>query len=196
MRVLVLYAHPVETSFDASLHRQTVEALHSRGHEVDDCDLYAEGFDPVLHREERIAYRDAAVNRAPVASYVDRLLAANALILVFPVWNFGFPAILKGFLDRVLLPGVSFEVSPDGAAKPKLENIARIAAVCTYGADRLTAMLMGDPPRRIVKRSLRALPGRRIGCDYLAHYDMNHTTPERRAGFMSKVKRRFEAWGR
>lgn len=46
MRVLVLYAHPVETSFNAALHRQVVASLREAGHEVDDCDLYAENFNP------------------------------------------------------------------------------------------------------------------------------------------------------
>jgi putative NADPH-quinone reductase len=194
MRILVLYAHPVETSFNASVHQRTVETLRSRGHQVDDCDLYGEGFDPSMSRQQRLDYRDIPANRAEIVPYVDRLLAAQALVLVYPVWNFGFPAILKGYCDKVLLPGVSFEMTADGGAKPNLGNITRLAAVCTYGADRLTAIVMGDPPRRVVKRVLRALPGRRIPCDYIAHYDMNHSTPERRARFMGKVKRSFEAW--
>jgi NAD(P)H dehydrogenase (quinone) len=78
--------------------------LRSRGHEVDDCDLYAERFDPVLSEIERIQYHDIKLNRAPVAAYADRLLAAEALILIYPVWNEGFPAILKGFFDRVFVP--------------------------------------------------------------------------------------------
>jgi NAD(P)H dehydrogenase (quinone) len=194
MRVLVLYAHPVETSFVAALHRQAVDALRGRGHQVDDCDLNVEGFDPVMSRQERIDYHDKTVNRAPVAPYVERLLAAEALVLVFPVWNYGFPAILKGFVDKVFLPGVSFELAPDGSYTPTLHNIGRLAAVCTYGGSRWRTILMGDPPRRFVKRSLRLLmrPGAR--CDYLAPHDMNRTTAERRARFLGQVKRAFEAW--
>jgi putative NADPH-quinone reductase len=194
MRVLVLYAHPVETSFVAALHNAVVGALRARGHEVDDCDLNVEGFDPVMSRQDRIDYHDTAVNRTRVAPYVERLLAAEALVLVFPVWNYGFPAILKGFVDKVFLPGVSFEMSADGAYAPTLRNVKKLAAVCTYGGDRLRTILMGDPPRRVVKRSLRGLVGLRASCDYLAHYDMNHTTPERRARFLGEVKRVFEAW--
>ncbi len=194
MRVLVLYAHPVETSFVAALHGEIVSTLRARGHEVDDCDLNAEGFDPVMRRQERIDYHDKAVNRAPVARYVERLLAAQALILVFPVWNYGFPAILKGFLDRVFLPGVSFEMGPGGAYRPTLHNVRKLAAVCTYGGDRWRTMLMGDPPRRFVKRSLRSLADPLASCDYLAHYDMNHTNPRRRARFLGQVQRVFEAW--
>ena len=63
MRVLVLYAHPVETSFNAALHQAVVEELRAAGHEVDDCDLYAEGFSPVMTREERIDYQEIGPNR-------------------------------------------------------------------------------------------------------------------------------------
>ena len=61
-----------------------------------------------MSRQDRIDYHDVAVNRRHVAPYVDRLLAAEALVFSFPVWNMGFPAILKGFVDKVFLPGVSF----------------------------------------------------------------------------------------
>ena len=194
MRVLVLFAHPVETSFGAALRRQVVDSLRSHGHQVDDCDLNAEGFNPLTSRQERIEYHDPALNRASVAPYVDRLLAAQALVLVFPVWNYGFPAILKGFIDKVFLPGVSFDLGPDGAYQPRPSEVKKLAAVCTYGGNRWRTMLMGDPPRKVVKRSLRSLFGLGATCQYLAHYDMNHTTPERRAGFLAEVKRTFDAW--
>ncbi|MDP3896467.1 MAG: NAD(P)H-dependent oxidoreductase, partial [Mesorhizobium sp.] len=58
MKVLVLHAHPVETSYNAALHRLILERLSARGHEIDDCDLYAEDFDPRLTREERLHYHD------------------------------------------------------------------------------------------------------------------------------------------
>jgi NAD(P)H dehydrogenase (quinone) len=194
VRVLVLFAHPVETSFGAALHAKVLATLRSRGHDVDDCDLNAEGFDPVMSRQDRIDYHNVGVNRARVAPYVDRLLAAEALVLSYPVWNMGFPAILKGFLDRVFLPGVSFDLEADGDFTPRLQNIKRLGAVCTYGGTRVLTMLMGDPPRRVVKRTLRALCAPKAPCDYLAHYDMNHTKPERRAAFLKEVEARFETW--
>jgi len=194
MRVLVLFAHPLEASFGAALHRQVIDALRSRGHEIDDCDLYLEAFDPIMSKHDLSDYHNTAINRVRVASYVDRLLAADALVLVFPVWNEGFPAILKGYFDRVFLPGATFEIGEDGSAKPSLRNLTKLAAVCTYGSDRLSTMLLGDPPRRVVKRLLRATPGHRVTCDYVAHYDMNHTSLERRVSFLNRVKCVFEAW--
>jgi len=186
MRVLVLYAHPCEDSFVSALHDKVVAGLRAGGHEVDDCDLYAEEFEPVLSRAERQFYHEVPANRGPVAAYVERLERAEALVLVFPVWNFGFPAILKGFFDRVFLPGVSFDLV-DGNAKGALTGVRRVLAVTTYGATRFRAALVGDPPRRLVKRVVRAAVHPFARCRYLACYDMNRTTPERRRAFLERV---------
>jgi putative NADPH-quinone reductase len=97
-------ANPVTVSFGATLHREVVKTLRSSMHEIDDCDLYAERFDPVLSEQERMQYHDLRLNRTHINTYANRLLAAEALILVYPVWNEGFPAILKGFFDRVSFP--------------------------------------------------------------------------------------------
>lgn len=192
MRALVLFAHPCPESFSSALHRGVVDTLARRGWEVDDCDLYAEGFCPVLSTDERRGYHDIATNCAPVQSHVDRLRAADALVLVHPVWNFGFPAILKGYLDRVFLPGVSFDLV-DGRVRPALTHIKRLAAVCTYGGPRHRAIYMGDPPRRIVTRMLsRVTMARKTR--YLALYDMNRATDARRAAFLARVTREMETF--
>jgi NAD(P)H dehydrogenase (quinone) len=194
LRILVLFAHPLETSFGAALHAKTVETLRARGHQIDDCDLNAEAFDPVMTRRDRFEYYDVNVNRQRVAPYVERLLAAEALVFSFPVWNMGFPAILKGFVDKVFLPGVSFVIEDNGDYVPRLHNIKRLGAVCTYGGSRFKTILAGDPPRRFLKRTMRfnCAPGAR--CDYLALYDMDHTSPVRRAAFLRRVEARFATW--
>lgn len=194
MRVLVLYAHPVETSFVAGLHERVLVSLSGAGHQVDDCDLNLEGFDPVLSRQNRIDYHDTARNKAEVAGHVERLRAAEGLVLVHPVWNFGFPAILKGYFDRVFLPGVSFDIDARGNVEFTLRHIRKLASVCTYGGERWRAILAGDPPRAFVKRVLRTQIARNGSCQYLAHYDMNHTKAARRAAFLARVEAAFKAW--
>jgi len=187
MRVLVLYAHPNPDSYVAALHRTVVGTLRAAGHEVDDCDLYAEGFDPVMSVAERLRYLRIPENRSGLEPHIERLERAEGLILVYPVWNFGFPAILKGYLDRVFLPGVSFRLV-DGLATSNLTHLKRIVAVATYGAPRWRAILVGDPPRRTVMRVLRVLVAPLARRRYLALYDMNRQTPERRAGFIERVR--------
>lgn len=190
-RALVLFAHPCPESFGAALHTRIVETLDARGWEVDDCDLNAEGFNPVMNDEGRRSYHAEPANIEPVRGYVDRLRAAEALVFSFPVWNFGYPAILKGFLDRVFLPGVSFKLV-DGQVRPNLTHITKLAAVTTYGGTRLRAFLAGDPPRRHFTRSVRyvAQPRR---MRYLALYDMNRATDARRAAFLDRVEREMQA---
>ena len=191
-RALVLYAHPCPESFSASLHDATVETLAARGWEVDDCDLNAEGFQPVLTEVERRGYHEAPANIGPVAEYVARLQAADALVMVFPVWNFGYPAILKGFLDRVFLPGVSFRLE-DGKVRPNLTHIRRLAAVTTYGGTRMRAMLAGDPPRKCVRRAVWHVCRPR-SMRYLALYDMNRASEVARRGFVARVRRELAAF--
>ena len=193
MRILLLHAHPVETSFNAALHRLIVERLAAKGHEVDDCDLYAEDFDPRLSRQERLDYHDLDRNVAHVRPHVERLRSANALVMCYPVWNFGYPAILKGYFDRVFLPGVSFAMV-DGKAQPSLHNISKVAAVTTYGGDRLRAWLMGDPPRKLIRRHLRVTVRPGAPVQYFAHYDMNRSTDASRKRFMDKVARAMDAF--
>ncbi|OZA17096.1 MAG: hypothetical protein B7Y02_02620, partial [Rhodobacterales bacterium 17-64-5] len=125
-RALVLYAHPCADSYAAVLRDAVTETLAARGWSVDLCDLYAEGFDPVMGEGERRGYHDTATNTAPVQAHVDRLRAAQALVFVHPVWNFGFPAILKGYTDRVFLPGITFRLD-DGRVRPAMTHIRRLA---------------------------------------------------------------------
>ena len=188
MRVLVIYAHPVETSFHAAMHTRVVAALRKAGHEVDDCDLYAEGFNPVLSREERLNYHDTSINQLPVKAYVERLQRADALVFCFPVWCFGLPAMLKGWFDRVLMPGVSFDISDPEHVKPALTHLKRIAAVTSYGRPRWMAFVMGDPPRKVIKRYLGALTGGKARINYYAYYHMNVATPAKLERHMQRIE--------
>lgn len=193
MRVLLLHSHPVESSFGRALHDLTLASLKTAGHEVDDCNLYEEGFDPVLSRHDRLVYHDYPENTKLVAPYVERLMKAEALVIVTPVWNFGFPAMLKGYFDRVWLPGVTFDLE-NGKLTSRLKHIRKLGAVMTYGATPFRAFVAGNPPKKIVTRVLRAQLGLTTPVVFLAHYDMNNCTPETRARFMAKVKTRMEAF--
>lgn len=191
-RALVVFAHPVPESLGAAAHEVVTETLATRGWDVDDCDLYAEGFNPVLSREERRGYHDTTCNTRPVKEYVDRVHAADAMVLCHPVWNFGYPAILKGFFDRVMLPGVAFRLE-NGALSPCLDNLRKLAAVTTYGATPLRAFLAGDPPKRIFKRAVWGTV-RPEKMRYIAQYDMNNITSDGCKAFLERVRREMEAF--
>ena len=132
--MLVIYCHPVTESFAAAAHQTVLRTLDQAGHEVTDVDLYAENFDPAMRRQERLDYDNTARNERLVKRDHDQLAAAEAIVLVYPAWWYGMPAMLKGWFDRVWLPGVAFDVTPEGTVlTERLHRIRRIVVVTTYG---------------------------------------------------------------
>ncbi len=187
MRILYLYCHPQPESFHAAIRERALAGLAAAKHEVDLLDLYAEKFDPVMSEAARRDYHDKSRNQAGLESYVARLRAADALVVQFPVWSFGMPAMLKGYFDRMMMPGVAFDLSDPAHAKPLLGNLRRIAGITTYGRPWTRALLVGDPPRKMVKRYLPWFADRQARVDYYALYDMNIASEAKRAAFMEKV---------
>ena len=189
MRILYIYCHPLPESFHAAIRAKAMEALTAAGHHVDLLDLYAENFDPVLSEEGRRHYHDVSRNQAGLEGYVARLTSAEAVILQFPTWCFGPPAMLKGFFDRMIMPGVAFDLGDPAQVKPMLRNVKHIVGIVTYGRPRYMALWMSDPPRKIVKRYLRWFTGGKARTDYYALYHLNVATQAQRVAFIDKVGR-------
>jgi NAD(P)H dehydrogenase (quinone) len=192
MRVIYIYCHPLPESFHAGILNEALAGLKRAGHEVDLLDLYGEGFDPVLSAEGRRTYHDTTRNRAGLEAYIERLQSCDAVILQFPTWCFGMPAMMKGYFDRILMPGVSIDLSDPGRVKTLLSNIKKIAGISTYGRPRWMALCMGDPSRTMVKRYLKRLTGGRATAEYHALYHMNTATDAARRAFIAKVGRAME----
>jgi NAD(P)H dehydrogenase (quinone) len=190
VRVLVIYCHPVAESFAAAAHATVLQSLTVGGHEVTDVDLYAEGFDPVMSRQERLDYQNTARNIRPVQKYDDQLAAAEAIVLVYPVWWYGMPAMLKGYFDRVWLPGVAFDVTSDGRVlTDRLQRIRRIIVVTTYGGSWwIVRIALGDPVRKVVSRAVRALCASDCRVDWYVQYNMDRTTPRELSRFLGRVR--------
>jgi NAD(P)H dehydrogenase (quinone) len=190
MRVLVVYCHPVPESFAASAHRTVLEALRQAGHDVTDVDLYAENFDPVMSRQERLDYHNTERNERLVKRYDDQLVGTEALVLVYPAWWYSMPAMLKGYFDRVWLPGVAFDVTPEGKVDTnRLKQLRRIMVVTTYGGPWwMVRFAIGDPARKVIGRAVRALCARNCRVTWCVQYDMDRIKPAQLTRFLSKVR--------
>ena len=192
MRVLLLYAHPLADSFAAALHRAVVGALTAAGHEVDDCDLYAEGFDPVMTAPERRAHNTPHPDLTAIESHVARLRAAEAVVLCFPVWWYGMPAILKGYFDRVWVNTVAFHLGAGGRIEPGLPRIRKFGIIATYGAPWwLIKLALRDPVRAVIHTGIRGLCTRRAKTRFLALYNIEAKTSADTARFLARVEREF-----
>jgi NAD(P)H dehydrogenase (quinone) len=188
VRVLYIYVHPLPESFHASIRAEALAGLKEAGHTVDLCDLYAEKFDPVMWPDERRDYHDLSKNQSKVADYVRRLKETDALIMQFPVWSFGPPAILKGWMDRLLMPGVAFDLSNPNVAVPMLQNLKRIAGITTYGRPWWNALFVGNPPQKHIKRYMPRFTDGKAKVDYYPLYHMNVATDEKRKAFLKKIR--------
>lgn len=124
MKCLVISAHPLKDSLCHSFKQQVIPQLEKMGHEVITEDLYDNQFQPALTEQERQAYYQQGNQAIDMSDEVKRLQEAEVLILIFPTWWFNFPAILKGWFDRVWLPGVAYDHASDyGPIKPRLHNL-------------------------------------------------------------------------
>lgn len=190
MRVLVVYCHPVAESFASAAHQAVLQALAEAGHAVTDVDLYAEGFDPVMSRQERLDYHNTERNERKVKRYDDQLMAAEALVLVYPAWWYGMPAMLKGWFDRVWLPGVAFDVTPQGEVNTdRLKQLRRILVVTTYGGSWwMVRLAIGDPARKLISRAVRALCARSCRVAWCVHYNMDKAEPPELARFLQRIR--------
>lgn len=191
MRALVVYCHPSPHSFTAAVRDRVLAHLRAAGAEVRLTDLYARGFAPVLTRAEWEGYLESPANRAAVAEDVADVMWCDTLIFVYPTWWYGLPALLKGWLDRVLLPDVAFLMpeAPGRSIRPGLRHITRLGVFTTCGASRLVTWFVGAPGKRTLMRGLGILCSPRRRTAFAAHYLMDSSTPESRARHLARVDR-------
>jgi putative NADPH-quinone reductase len=179
-----------------ALTHRVVDLLKAAGHTVVLEDLCTDNFDPCLSATERASYYSPAYDAARVADQVERLLNAEALALLFPTWWFGFPAVLKGWFDRVWAPGIAYDHARDfGPIKPRLKNLQQVLAVTTLGApwwvDRL---VMRQPVKRILNVALLHTCAPGCGFDMLSLYKSEKLAPEKIARFSTRIEKRLARW--
>ncbi len=190
MRLLVVTAHPSRESYGAKLQKTTVETLAAGGHDLRIRDLYAENFDPVMREEEWRAYFESPTASETVfADHIADIRWAEGLVFVYPTWWYGPPAILKGWFERVWLPGVTFEVPKTriGRVTRKLDNIRLFVVVTTSGSPWWWLRLIRDPGRNMFMRGIRPLLHPRCRFVWRQLHAMNHVTPADRNRHMARV---------
>ena len=195
MHILLVLAHPLAESFAAAVAGTARETLEEAGHTVDVLDLYRENFDPRLTASERAGYFEIPYDLSDVAPLVARLKAAEGLILVFPQWWFNFPAILKGFFDRVLAPGVAFSHDASGGRiLPRLSNIGLLWALTTTGSPWwIVRLYMGNPVRRLLRRGIAPLCAKQLDFRLLSLHDMDRATDAARRRHLERVRKALRA---
>lgn len=193
MRVLLIHCHPRSDSLSAALARAAREALQGAGHEVEFRDLHAEGFRPEMTAEEHARYREVPANLDGLEDHAAALRRAEALVLVYPTWWYGMPAMLKGWFDRVWAVGLAFTIG-EGAIRPGLTNIRRLAVVTTYGSPWWLLWVIGHPDRKLMGRGIRRLLAPRCRVDWHVLTRMDRRTRGECEAFVGRVRAAFARW--
>jgi putative NADPH-quinone reductase len=191
MKVLVVLAHPNPDSFSHAIVDRVVSTLANREHSVSVIDLYGLDYSPALTRAELSAYPTSEPAIDPMVIEHTRLIQeCSTIVFVYPTWWSSMPAILKGWIDRTMLPGIAFSVDPQTLKlQPGLTNVRRLIGISTFGGPRLASLVVRDNGSKIVTRSLRAVCHRRCRSTWLRMFNVDSSTIVQREKFLRRVER-------
>lgn len=131
MKSTIILAHPWHGSYNKVLQDTVAAAMESRGKNVNIIDLYKDNFNPALSEEELSVYMQGKTTDPLVKKYQEILLDSNELVVIFPIWWYGMPAILRGFIDKVMVDGFAFAPDEKGKLHGKLTNIKATTLIST-----------------------------------------------------------------
>jgi NAD(P)H dehydrogenase (quinone) len=195
MNVLLVVAHPCGDSYTHACADAATRGLSRAGHTVDAIDLYAQGFRAEMSLDERLAYEsDDPILDPMVRDHASRVLQADAIVFVYPTWWSGLPAVLKGWLERVMVPGVGFTLDESTRkVRPGLARVRRIVGISTYGSPWAYVKLTNDNGRRIITRALRMSSGWRTRTTWLALYAIDTADSDQRREHLERIESRLAA---
>ena len=196
MKCLVVITHPLRNSLCEFLGEHVITQLKAQGHEIVVENLYASGFNPVLSESERASYYSESYDASGVEEEVLRLTEAEAIVLVYPTWWFSFPAMPKGWFDRVWGPGIAYDHAVDlGQIRPRLKNLRKVLVVTSLGApwwvDRL---VMWQPVKRVVKFALLGACARGVRLSYLSLYRSENVQEAKVKRFLRRIDSVLNTW--
>ena len=160
MHISTILAHPDPASFNHAIAQMVVTTLEASGHTVWFHDLYAERFDPLLYHEE---FPKGAPLPSGIQQHCDEIAAADGIVIVHPNWWGQPPAILKGWVDRVIRPGVAYEFlegdSGEGVPAGLLKAKAALVFNTSNTSEKRENEIFGDPLQLLWKNCIFDLCG-------------------------------------
>jgi NAD(P)H dehydrogenase (quinone) len=186
-KVLVVHCHPLHEGFIPAALARVQAGLAESGADVRLHDLYDEGFIPELSAQEHRTHVEPHITD-DLSEHAADLQWCDTLVLVYPTWWSGQPAMLKGWIDRVWASGVAWEL-PEGANRlqPALRNVRRIIAVTSHGSAKHLNVLQGEGGKRTLFRSLRTMCHPLTRTHWLAYYGIDADDVQRQDEFLDAL---------
>lgn len=144
MKVVIVFNHPYQGSFCNAILETVTRGLQDAQHEVDVIHLDNDRFDPVMTSEDLNAFRDRKPIDPKVIDYKTRLEKADHLIFIFPIWWELMPARTKGFIDKVIFPGVAYDYANDKNTRmqPLFKQLNGVTLITTMNTPKLLYRLI------------------------------------------------------
>lgn len=200
MKTLIVFYHPYKGSYCNSILKAVKTGLKKGGHPCKVINLDKDAFDPVMHMKDLKVFpalgrgdTDALDELDPIVlRYKKKLEWAERLILIFPIWWMSVPAMIKGFVDKVIFPGVAYEM--DGAKlKSRLKNLKQVTVISTMNTP---ADIYRDVFGNSIEGSLIKGTFNQIGIHDAKWISLNmvkQVGPEVRAQWLDELEERFSA---
>lgn len=152
MKISLILAHPDPQSFNTAVAQTAAATLQNSGHDVRFHDLYEEKFDPLLYHHE---FSKDAVLPENIRLHCDEIAAADGIVIIHPNWWGQPPAILKGWIDRIIRPGVAYRFDEvdkgEGVPVGLLKAHTAIVLNTSNTSESREAAVFGDPLERTWK---------------------------------------------
>lgn len=143
MRVAIVFNHPYEGSYCNAILQAVTKGLQKANHEIDLIHLDKDNFNPIMTSADLKAFVEGKPVDQKVFEYKERLEKAAHLVFIFPIWWELMPALTKGFIDKVIYPGVAYEYSNESKTKMrKILNIKGITVITTMNTPKVLYRLI------------------------------------------------------
>jgi len=192
MRTVIVFNHPNEGSYCNAILQSVTIGLQKADHEVDLMHLDNDGFNPAMSKSDLKAFVEHRPVDPQVIDYNQRLKEADHLILIFPIWWDIMPAMTKGFIDRVLSPGVAYDHHPRGfGLVPLLKKLKSVTIITTMNKPRIMySLLIGNLIRKTMLRSVFKTIGYK-NLHWISFTSVKRVSKERRVKWLSGLENRF-----
>lgn len=193
MRVLIVYNHPYSGSFCNAILNAVTNGLQKAHHEVDLIHLNRDNFNPVMTEADLKAFIAHKPIDPQVIQYNERLKAADHIIFIFPIWWDIMPAQTKGFIDRVLFPGVVYDHHPRGFGLiPLLKNLKSITLITTMNKPRwLYSLFIGNLIQKVMLKSVFKTMGYK-NLSWISFTAVKAVGHRKRVMWLQKLENKFQ----
>ncbi len=192
MRTVIVFNHPYEESYCNAILESVTKGLEKSTHEVDVINLDKDQFNPRMTSADLKAFVEHTAVDPQVIGYQERIRTADHLIFIFPIWWDIMPATTKGFIDRVLSPGLAYDHHPRGfGLVPLLKNLKSIILITTMNKPAIMySVLIGNLIRKVmVKSDFKTMGYKNV--NWISFTSVKSVSHEKRVKWLNELENKF-----